>query len=148
MWLRSGMGGPTAYTSHGALASTGARLVAVAGVAAYAGGMSASNDRARAAAVSALLLSASLLVGCGTIVPNDQAHEAAADRNVQQRVPFDLGCKDPQLVRLGDVAHLGTYMTRMNIGVICGDKKATYVVTCVSNWGNITCTPELNTAAK
>ena len=115
---------------------------------AYAGGMSASNDRARVAAASALLLSAGLLVDCGGLVPNDQAHEAAADRNVQQRVPFDLGCKDPQLTRLGDVAHLGTYMTRMSIGVSCGDKKATYVVTCVSNWGNITCTPELNSAAK
>jgi hypothetical protein len=110
--------------------------------------MNASNDRARTGFVSALILSASLLVSCGGIVPNDQAHEAAADRNVQQRVPFDLGCKDPQLVRLGDVAHLGTYMTRMSIGVSCGDKKATYVVTCVSNWGDITCTPELNSTAK
>jgi hypothetical protein len=110
--------------------------------------MNVSNERARAAVASVVLLSASLLLGCGSIVPNDQAHEAAADRNVLQRVQFDLGCKAPQLVRLGDVAHLGTYMTRMNIGVSCEDKKASYVVTCVSNWGDITCTPELNSAAK
>jgi hypothetical protein len=103
---------------------------------------------ARAAAATVVLLSSSSLVGCGSVVPDDQAHEAAADRNVLQRVPFDLGCKDPQLVRLGDVAHLGTYMTRMSIGVSCDDKKVTYVVTCVSNWGKITCTPELNSAAK
>lgn len=96
---------------------------------------------------SALCLSAILAAACGSVVPNDQAHEAAADRNVHQRVAFDLGCKDPQLVRLGDVAHLGTYMTRMNIGVSCGDRKATYVVTCTSNWGNITCSAELNEAA-
>jgi hypothetical protein len=121
--------------------------VSVTGVA-YPGWMSASNDRARVAAATGLLLWASLLVNCGSIVPNDEAHEAAADRNVQQRVAFDLGCKDPQLVRLGDVAHLGTYMTRMSIGASCGDKRATYVVTCVSNWGNITCTPELNSAPK
>jgi hypothetical protein len=110
--------------------------------------MSASKNRRRMANAIGLALPASLLVHCGNIVPNDQAHEAAADRNVLQRVAFDLGCNDPRLVRLGDVAHLGTYMTRMNIGVSCGDKKATYVVTCVSNWGNITCTPELNSAPK
>lgn len=110
--------------------------------------MSTLNDRAKSAVAAAALLSASLLVGCGGLVPNEQAHEAAADRNVQQRVAFDLGCKDPQLVRLGDVAHLGTYMTRMSIGASCGEKKATYVVTCVSNWGNLTCTPELNSVAK
>jgi hypothetical protein len=103
---------------------------------------------ARAVAATVVVLSSSSLVGCGSVVPDDHAHEAAADRNVLQRVPFDLGCKDPQLVRLGDVAHLGTYMTRMSIGVSCDDKKATYVVTCVSNWGNITCTPELNSGAK
>ncbi len=129
------------------MSPAGLVLVPVAGLA-YAAGMSAPNHRARAAAAPALLLAASLLVGCGGIVPNDQAHEAAADRNVLQRVSFDLGCKDPQLVRLGDVAHLGTYMTRMNIGVTCGDKKATYVVTCVSNWGDLTCTPELGSTAK
>jgi hypothetical protein len=107
-----------------------------------------SRAGARAAAAAVVVLSASALLACGSVVPNDQAHEAAADRNVLQRVPFDLGCKDPQLVRLGDVAHLGTYMTRMSIGVSCDDKKVTYVVTCVSNWGNITCTPELNSTAK
>jgi hypothetical protein len=114
----------------------------------YASPMSATNVRTRAVGRRAALLAASLLVGCGGLVPNDQAHQAAADRNVRQRVPFDLGCKDPELVRLGDVAHLGTYMTRMSLGASCGDKKATYVVTCVSNWGELTCTPELNSTAK
>ena len=115
---------------------------------AYARAMSASNVGARVAGALAAVLTASLLPGCGGLVPNDQAHQAAADRNVRQRVPFDLGCKDPELVRLGDVAHLGTYMTRMSLGASCGDKKATYVVTCVSNWGELTCTPELNSATK
>ena len=57
---------------------------------------------------------------------------------------FDLGCKTPEVVRLGDVARLGGQMTRMNSGVSCGEKRATYTVTCVSNWGDISCTPELN----
>jgi len=113
----------------------------------YAGGMSASSFRPWLVVATRVGLPAILLVHCG-VVPNDQAHEAAAQRNVLQRVAFDLGCKDPQLVRLGDVAHLGTYMTRVNLGATCGDKKASYVVTCVSNWGSITCTPELNSGPK
>jgi hypothetical protein len=39
-------------------------------------------------------------------------------------------------------------LNRMSLGVSCDDKKATGVVTCVSNWGNITCTPELSSGAK
>jgi hypothetical protein len=91
---------------------------------------------------------ATVLSGCGAgMFPGDEAHQDAAMRNVSQRVPFDLGCPNAQLVRLGDVARLGQQMTRMNIGAVCGDKRATYTVTCVSNWGNISCTPELNSSA-
>jgi hypothetical protein len=95
---------------------------------------------------SSFLLSALSVSGC--LFPGDQAHQTIAERNVMQRVPFDLGCKDGQLTRLGDVARLGGQMTRMNFGVTCGDKKASYVVTCVSNWGDISCTPELNATAR
>lgn len=84
------------------------------------------------------------LSACAATFPNDQAHEVAARRNVAERVGFDLGCKTPEVVRLGDVARLGGQMTRMNLGVSCGEKRATYTVTCVSNWGDISCTPELN----
>jgi hypothetical protein len=78
--------------------------------------------------------------------PNDTAHETAARRNVAQRVKFDLGCDGATLVRLGDVARLGQQMTRISIGAACADRTATYVVTCVSNWGDISCTPELDSA--
>jgi hypothetical protein len=60
------------------------------------------------------------------------------------RAPFDFGCPDPHLIQLGDVARLGQQMTRVNIGVTCPDKKGSYVVTCVSNMGDITCTAELS----
>jgi hypothetical protein len=76
--------------------------------------------------------------------PNDTAHETAARRNVAQRVKFDLGCDGAELVRLGDVARLGQQMTRISIGAACADRSATYVVTCVSNWGDISCNPELD----
>jgi hypothetical protein len=88
-----------------------------------------------------------VLSGCfgAGMFPGDEAHQNAAMRNVSQRVPFDLGCKDAQLTRLGDVNRLGQQMTSMSIGVVCGEKRATYTVLCVSNWGNITCTPTMNT---
>jgi hypothetical protein len=86
--------------------------------------------------------------GCGAMFPNDQAHVEAAMRNVQQRAPFDLGCNTPKLVPLGDVARLGQQMTRMNIGVTCDEKRASYTVTCVSNMGDITCTPEINAQSR
>jgi hypothetical protein len=95
----------------------------------------------------ALLISGSS-AACAGVFPNDAEHEGAAFRNVQQRIAFDLGCNDARVVRLGDVARLGQQMTRINVGARCGEKNATYAVTCVSNWGDITCTPELNSSAK
>lgn len=86
--------------------------------------------------------------GCATMFPSDSIHEQAALRNVKERTSFDLGCEDASLARLGDVARLGQQMTRMNIGAKCGDKKATYTVTCVSNMGKISCTPEMNTVVE
>ena len=54
------------------------------------------------------LMSVPLLGACGGVFPDDQTHADAAMRNVQQRVAFDLGCNDAKLVRLGDVARLGS----------------------------------------
>ncbi len=94
------------------------------------------------------VLTALWLAGCGGgMFPNNQAHEQAAFRSVSQRVSFDLGCDRPSLVRLGDVNRLGQQMTATTIGARCPNQRATYVVTCVSNWGNITCTPEMNTTS-
>jgi hypothetical protein len=88
------------------------------------------------------------LAACASTFPNDQRHQEAAFRNVQERTSFDLGCNDAKLTRLGDVARLGQQMTRVNVGASCGDKRASYVVTCVSNWGDISCTPELNASTQ
>jgi hypothetical protein len=68
-------------------------------------------------------------------------------RNVKERTTFDMGCDDAKLVQLGDIAWLGTLMTRTNIGATCGDKRSSYTVTCVSNWGTLSCTPEINSKA-
>jgi hypothetical protein len=85
-----------------------------------------------------------LLVAGGCLFPGEGAFETTARRNVSERVKFDLGCDGATLVRLGDVARLGQQVTRVNIGATCASGDATYVVTCVSNWGSISCTPELN----
>ena len=102
----------------------------------------------RALPFVAFLSLAAALPGCfgAGMFPGDDAHQDAAMRNVSQRVPFDLGCSDAKLTRLGDVNRLGQQMTSMNIGVVCGEKRATYTVLCVSNWGKITCTPTMNTS--
>jgi len=92
----------------------------------------------------ALLFAFASLTACGGMFPNDQAHEAAALRNVKERAPFDLGCDNPKVVRLGDVSRLGQQMTRTNFGVTCDGKRVTYVVTCTSNMGEITCSPEVD----
>ena len=69
--------------------------------------------------------------------------------NVLQRTQFDLNCANAKIVRLGDVADAG-HIKRMSFGATCEDsgKKATYVVTCVNNWGSVTCNPELNSASQ
>lgn len=95
-------------------------------------------------------LGITLALACGACgaFPNDKAHETVAQRNVQERAGFDFGCKNPKIQRLGDVARLGQQMTRMNFGVICDGQRGSYTVTCVSNWGDISCSPELNSASK
>lgn len=101
----------------------------------------------------ALLVTGLVLIfapSCATLFPNNTAHEAAARKGVMERTAFDLGCPSPTVSRLGDVSRLGQQMTRTTFGVTCRDddgreRKGTYVVTCVSNWGDISCTPEMNT---
>lgn len=83
--------------------------------------------------------------GSGGVFPGDQDHEAKAFSAVQQRTAFDLDCESAELTRLGDVTRLGQQMTAMTIGARGCDKKATYYVECVSNWGNITCNARQNT---
>lgn len=85
-----------------------------------------------------------LLAGCASTFPNDKLHEEKAQEAVGKRVPFDMDCKDVQMVLISDVTRLGQQMTTMSIGVTGCEKKATYYVECVSNWGKITCTPQLN----
>lgn len=84
-----------------------------------------------------------VLLGVAAGCASAQTHEKVAKENVLQRTQFDLGCENAQVVRLGDVADAG-HVKRMSFGVTCGDKKATYVVTCINNWGSVTCNPELN----
>ncbi len=96
------------------------------------------------APVWAVVVSSMFSVAC--LFPSDSAHETLARRNVAERVRFDLGCDAASLERLGDVTRLGGQMTRMNIGATCAGKRAMYVVTCVSNWGNVTCSAELDAA--
>lgn len=98
---------------------------------------------------AAMLFFATAPLGaCATLWPSDAVHEQAAIRNVRERAPFDLQCKDPTVTKLGDVARLGQQMTRTSFGVTCAGKQASYVVTCVSNYGKVTCTPELNSDTK
>ncbi len=85
------------------------------------------------------------LVGCAHAFPTDTEHLASAIRSVHERTPFDLGCDDAAVAKLGDVTRLGQQATRTNIGATCGDRRATYSVTCISNWGDITCSAEANT---
>ncbi len=92
-----------------------------------------------------LLLATSSAAGCAHTFPGDDDHLSAAMRNVEERTRFDLGCDDAALAKLGDVTRLGQQATRTNIGATCGDVRASYVVTCISNWGKITCSAEANT---
>ena len=80
----------------------------------------------------------------GGVVPDDAFHEARATAVTEERARYDLDCQELTLTRLGDVTRLGGQMTSMSIGVRGCDKKASYVVECVSNWGNVTCNPQLN----
>ena len=84
------------------------------------------------------------LAGCASTFPNGKMHEEKAQEAVGKRVQFDMDCKDVQMVLISDVTRLGQQMTSMSIGVTGCEKKATYYVECVSNWGKITCTPQLN----
>lgn len=101
------------------------------------------KPRLHAAVPFALL--AVCLVACAHTFPGDDEHLTAAHRSVAERTPFDLGCEDAALAKLGDVTRLGQQATRTNIGASCGDQRATYTVTCISNWGKITCSAEANT---
>ncbi len=99
--------------------------------------------------LSALLsFAASTSVACAHTFPSDDEHLTAARRSVEERTRFDLGCDDPAIARLGDVTRLGQQATRTNIGATCGEMRASYVVTCISNWGKITCSAEANTKTK
>ena len=68
-----------------------------------------------------------------------------AMQNVLQRTQFDLNCENGKVVRLGDAEDAG-HIKRMSFCATCDDKRATYVVTCVNNWGSVTCNPELNSS--
>ncbi len=88
---------------------------------------------------------ASSVGACAHTFPGDSEHLTAATRSVEERTKFDLGCDDPSIAKLGDVTRLGQQATRTNLGATCGEMRATYVVTCISNWGKITCSAEANT---
>ena len=92
------------------------------------------------------LLIGSMALGCASVYASSQTHSDTAIKSARERAPFDLGCDNPELMRLGDVNFFSQTFTQVTVGAKCGDKRATYVVTCVSNWGNVTCTPELNSA--
>ncbi len=92
-----------------------------------------------------LFLATSAVAGCAHTFPGDDEHLSAAMRNVEERTRFDLGCDDAALAKLGDVTRLGQQATRTNIGATCGELRASYVVTCISNWGKIPCSAEANT---
>lgn len=81
----------------------------------------------------------------GSLFPGDDEHEARARTAVQQRVAFDIDCQQVQITRISDVTRLGGQMTSMSLGATGCGKKASYYVECVSNWGKITCNPQLNT---
>lgn len=77
--------------------------------------------------------------------PSDEKHEAAAKASTLERATFDLDCEEIELMRLGDVTRLGQQMTSMTLGARGCGQKATYYAECVSNWGKVTCTPQMNT---
>ena len=101
--------------------------------------------KARLFAAVPLAFAAASLAACAHTFPGDNEHLVAATRSVEERTPFDLGCDDAALAKLGDVTRLGQQATRTNIGATCGEQRATYTVTCISNWGKITCSAEANT---
>lgn len=86
--------------------------------------------------------------GCATsgssLFPGDAAHEKVARQTVRQRAAFDLGCEQFELVSLAPVGRLGGQMTSHAIGATGCGKKASYYVECVSNWGDISCTPRID----
>ena len=90
------------------------------------------------------LASSSCATTGGGLFPSDDSHLQSALMATRERSAFDLDCKEQiQAQALGPANRLGQQMTRFAIGVRGCEKKASYVVTCVSNWGNISCTPEL-----
>jgi len=80
----------------------------------------------------------------GGLFPGDEQHEAAAFAATRARASFDIDCEQVQMVRLGDVTRPLQQMTVMSVGARGCGKKASYVVKCTSNWGNISCNPQLN----
>ena len=92
--------------------------------------------------LAAVPFAAASLAACAHTFPGDNEHLAAATRSVAERTPFDLGCDDAVLAKLGDVTRLGQQATRTNIGATCGEQRATYTVTCISNWGRSPAPPK------
>jgi hypothetical protein len=84
----------------------------------------------------------------GNLFPGDDEHEAQARSVVEQRAKFDLECDAAELTRISDVTRLGQQMTSMSFGARGCEKKATYYVECVSNWGKITCNAQVNSQSE
>jgi len=80
----------------------------------------------------------------GGLFPSDDYHEVKARAAITERSKFDLECDQVELTRISDVTRLGQQMTSMSFGARGCEKKATYYVECVSNMGNVTCNPTLN----
>ena len=70
--------------------------------------------------------------------------DAAEQHFLKDRVAFDLGCAEVQMIKLGGKAHITQQMTTQTWGGTGCGFKASYLVECVSNWGSIACTPRLN----
>jgi|GEM_PF-6666502 len=95
-----------------------------------------------------ILFSLAALSAFGCMSSQDWTERITEDakRTVRERAPFDLGCDEPELVRLGDMVRLSDYHQRMTIGAKCENKRASYVVTCMTaNWVT-ECTSEVNMA--
>ena len=76
--------------------------------------------------------------------PSDGEFDAAEQHFLKDRVAFDLGCAEVQMIKLGGKAHITQQMTTQTWGGTGCGFKASYLVECVSNWGSIACTPRLN----
>jgi hypothetical protein len=87
------------------------------------------------------------LSGCA-IFPNDDAHKAAAVDAVRTRTKFDMDCDKVEIIQLGNVSRLGGQATQTVFGATGCGKKVSYTALCISNWGEISCTPELNSVQR